>query len=269
MNNHAYQCCLTIAGSDSGGNAGIQADLRTFHQYFVHGCTVFTAMTAQNPHGVSAILALPPEFIAQQLDAVLGLYAIKAAKTGMLPNADAVHAVASRLRQHPEIPLIIDPVMVATSGAELCGGNAQCAMCEELFPLASLITPNLAEAEKLLSAKIPPDGFADAAIALHRRYHCPVLLKGGHGTGNAAVDVLCTHDSVESFSLPRIENPVSTHGTGCTLSAAIAAGIARGESLSSAVAIAKRFVHDAIAASRLCGNDIGVLGFTPPCFQIT
>ena len=264
MQEDEYPCCLTIAGSDSGGNAGIQADLRTFHSYSLHGCTVFTALTAQNPSEVSAILPVHPGFIEAQLKAVLGHYSIRAVKTGMLPTAEAVAAVAGALRLFNDIPLVVDPVMVATSGAKLGRGDVLPAMLKELFPIATLVTPNLPEAELLLQGKISPDNVDDAARCLSQLYHCAILIKGGHGDGGESVDVLCERDRVEHFALPRIVNPVSVHGTGCTLSAAIAAELALGATLPEAVAGAKRFVFDSIAASRRCGRHAGVLGFAIP-----
>ena len=143
-------CVLTIAGSDSGGNAGVQADLRAFHCYGLHGCTAFAALTAQNPDGVRAIMPVPPDFIAAQLDAIFEMYAVRALKTGMLGTAEAIEAVASRLRTRPRVKKVIDPVMVATSGARLLAEDAVEAMKQLLLPLATIITPNLPEAEVLL-----------------------------------------------------------------------------------------------------------------------
>ena len=142
-------CCLTIAGSDSGGNAGVQADLRAFHAYGLHGCTAFAALTAQNPFGVSAIHGVPPDFVAAQLDAVLGIYAIKALKTGMLADPAVIEVVAEKLRARADIAKVIDPVMVATSGARLITDDAIKALKEKLLPLATVITPNVPEAETL------------------------------------------------------------------------------------------------------------------------
>ena len=181
-------CCLTIAGSDSGGNAGVQADLRAFHAYGLHGCTVFTALTAQNPRGVSAIHAVPPDFVAAQLDAVLGVYSIRALKTGMMSDPAAVEVVADRIAAHPEIASVVDPVMIATSGAKLADGSAVEAMKRRLLPLATVITPNLPEAAALCGRE---GGAADLARALHGMFGCAVVVKGGHGEGGAAVDVLC------------------------------------------------------------------------------
>ena len=268
-------CCLTIAGSDSGGNAGVQADLRAFHAYGLHGCTVFAALTAQNPSGVSGVMAVPADFVAAQLDAVLGVYAIRALKTGMLADVAAIEAIAARIGAHPEIAKVVDPVMIATSGARLVSEDAVEAIKRRLLPLATIATPNLPEAEALCGLD-PADGArgADAAHAAELareicgRYGCATLVKGGHGSGQAAVDVLCTRApdgsfAVREFPLPWIENPVSTHGTGCTLAAALAAELALGHGIEAAVAGAKEHVHRAIAGSYLVGPDCGVLGFAP------
>ena len=264
-------CCLTIAGSDSGGNAGVQADLRAFHLYGLHGCTVFAALTAQNPRGVSAIHPVPADFVAAQLDAVLGTYDIRALKTGMLADAAVVEVVADRLAAHPEIAKVIDPVMVATSGAKLVPDAAVAALVAKLLPLATLITPNLPEAEALcgVAADQAVARMGDAAHArelaqdLHGRFGCAVLVKGGHGDNATAVDVLYDGREFREFSLPWVSDPVSTHGTGCSLAAALAAELALGRDLASAVAGAKKYVHDAIAGAFWVGKDCGVLGFVP------
>lgn len=264
-------CCLTIAGSDSGGNAGVQADLRAFHAYGLHGCTVFAALTAQNPAGVSAIHAVPADFVAAQLDAVLGVYEIRALKTGMLADPAAIEVVADRLAGHPEIAKVIDPVMIATSGARLVSDDAVAALTKRLLPLATLVTPNLPEAEALCGVAVDPaEGRAadsahvrELAERLYEKFGCAVLVKGGHGSGSMAVDVLFDGKSFEEFSMPWVANPVSTHGTGCSLAAALAAELALGRDLSAAVRGAKAYVHDAIARSFLVGEDCGVLGFAP------
>lgn len=264
-------CCLTIAGSDSGGNAGVQADLRAFHAYGLHGCTVFAALTAQNPAGVSAIHAVPADFVAAQLDAVLGVYEIRALKTGMLADPAAIEVVAGRIASHPEIAKVIDPVMIATSGARLVSDDAVAALTKRLLPLATLVTPNLPEAEALCGVAVDPaEGRAadsnharELAERLYEKFGCAVLVKGGHGSGSMAVDVLFDGKSFEEFSMPWVANPVSTHGTGCSLAAALAAELALGHDLSAAVRGAKAYVHDAIARSYLVGENCGVLGFAP------
>lgn len=257
-------CCLTVAGSDSGGNAGVQADLRAFHAYGIHGCTVFAALTAQNPRAVTAVLPVPPNFVAAQLDAVLGTYSIRAMKTGMLSDPAAIGVIAERLADHPEIAKVIDPVMIATSGARLFPEKTAQAIRERLLPLATLVTPNLYEAEALAAENASAASARELARRLYETYGTAVLVKGGHCGGASAVDVLCTgSDAFEEFPLPWVENPVSTHGTGCSLAAALAAELALGRSLSDAVRGAKAFVHDAISSSYLVGPGCGVLGFAP------
>ena len=272
-------CCLTIAGSDSGGNAGVQADLRAFHAFGVHGCTAFAAMTAQNPFAVAAIHQLPPDFIAAQLDAVLGVYDIRALKTGMLASAGAIEVVADKLAQHPEVMKVIDPVMIATSGAKLISDDAVSVLEKRLLPLATVITPNLPEAHALAGdgADADParrgDGVEVAkglAVRLSGKFGCAVVVKGGHGSGRSATDVLFEparagdpDGGFSEFSMPWIDNPASTHGTGCSFAAALAAGLAKGRDLRTAAADAKRYVYEAIRTSYLVGpNGCGVLGFT-------
>ena len=264
------KCCLTIAGSDSGGNAGVQADLRAFHYYGRHGCTVFAALTAQNPFGVSAIHPVPADFVAAQLDAVLGVYDIGALKTGMLADPAAIEVIADRIGRHPEIAKVIDPVMVATSGVRLVPEETVEAVKRLLLPMATLITPNLPEAEVLLGRTVGDPNAerlasaghaADLAREIHARYGCAVLVKGGHGANAEAIDVHFDGTSVQTFPLPWVANPISTHGTGCSLAAALAAELALGHDVATAVAGAKRYVHEAIRTSFLVGKDCGVLGF--------
>lgn len=251
-------CCLTIAGSDSGGNAGVQADLRVFHDFGLHGCTVFAALTAQNPRGVSAVHAVPADFIAAQLDAVLGVYDIRALKTGMLGEISAIEAVAGRLSAHAEILKVIDPVMVATSGARLIADRAVDALKSLLLPMAKIITPNLPEAAVLCGRDAAQE---ELARELHGKYGCAVLVKGGHAPGGEAVDILCDDAGISEFRLPWVENPVSTHGTGCSFAAALTAAFARGADVATAVTTAKKYVHEAIASSSFVGDRCGVLGF--------
>jgi len=269
-------CCLTIAGSDSGGNAGVQADLRAFHTYGIHGCTVFAALTAQNPRAVRAVLDVPPAFIRAQLAAVFEMYSVKALKTGMLASPDAIREVAAFLKTSPRVKKVIDPVMVATSGAKLIADDAVAVLRDELLPLATLITPNLPETGVLLGATPrSSDEMADAARTLARRFGCAVLVKGGHAvearatrrrtdaSAVAAEDVLFDGRRIHRFALPVIPHPVSTHGTGCSLAAALAAELARGKTLAAAVRGAKQYVHDAIRLSYRVGPACGVLGFPP------
>jgi hydroxymethylpyrimidine/phosphomethylpyrimidine kinase len=243
---------LTIAGSDSSGGAGIQADLKTFTALGVYGASVLTALTAQNTRGVSAIHPVPAHFVTQQIDAVAGDLRVAAVKTGMLYDRDTVLAVVEGVRRHALSPLVVDPVMVATSGDMLLEPDAVEAVRRELLPLADIITPNLQEAARLLHLSEAADEaeMRAQAIALLALGPKAVLLKGGHGSGREAVDILVTSDAPPvRLALPRIDTP-NTHGTGCTLSAAIAAGLARGDSITDAVASAKRFVHDALNAGR-------------------
>lgn len=257
-------CCLTVAGSDSGGNAGVQADLRAFHAYGLHGCTVFAALTAQNPFGVQAIHGVPPDFVGAQLDAVLGVYDIRALKTGMLSEAAVIEIVADRMSKHPEIAKVIDPVMVATSGAKLISDTAVETLKAKLLPLATVVTPNVPEAEILAGRRIASRADArTVARELFETYGCAVLVKGGHAVGDleAAEDTLFDGRDFAAFAMPWIEDPVSTHGTGCSLAAALAAELALGRPLKAAVSGAKAYVHAAIANSFWVGKGCGVLGF--------
>ena len=241
---------LTIAGSDSSGGAGIQADLKTFTALGVYGASVLTALTAQNTRGVTGVMAVPPAFVAQQIDAVAGDLRVAATKTGMLNDRATVLAAAQGVRRHELAPLVVDPVMVATSGDLLLALDAVDAVRRELIPLATLITPNLAEAARLLECPVAADEaeMEAQAQALLGLGPGAVLLKGGHGAGRDAVDILVARGAAPArMTLPRIATR-NTHGTGCTLSAAIAAYLARGATLGEAVASAKRFVHNALSA---------------------
>lgn len=252
--------CLTIAGSDSGGNAGVQADLRAFHAFGVHGCTVFTALTAQNPFGVNAAVAVAPEFVSQQFDAVIDLYDIRAMKSGMLATAANVEVVAERFSLYPRIIRIADPVMIATSGVPLLEEDAFELLKDKLLPNASLITPNIPEALTLADRKDQPDDLGALAKDLAQRFQCPVLLKGGHGAKAAATDFLADGHSLYRISTPVVESPQSTHGTGCSFSAAIAASAACGRSLIDAVVEGKAFVYETIRTSISVGDSVAVLG---------
>lgn len=259
-----HPCCLTIAGSDSGGNAGVQADLRAFHAYALHGCTVFAALTAQNPFGISAIHHIPPEFVGNQLDSVLGTYNIKALKTGMLADPEIIEIIADKLKTRPEIAKVFDPVMIATSGSKLIADEAIDALKSKLFPLATIITPNIPEAEILSGIRLTCRAeVRDAARLLHDNYGCAVLIKGGHAVGDltAAEDTLYYNNQFFTYNLPWVGNPVSTHGTGCSLAAAMVAALAIGKPLPTAVTSAKDYVHQVIANSYLVGKGCGVLGW--------
>ena len=259
---------LTIAGSDSGGNAGIQADLRAFRTFGVHGCTAITALTAQNPFGVRSVLVADAAFMGEQLDAVLDVYGIGALKTGMLATAEIIEVVANRLSLHNRIPKVIDPVMIATSGASLLEEDAVDALRKQLLSLATLLTPNLPEAAVLLGKTVStPEEQRDAARRLSDMFGCAVLVKGGHGTGICAEDVLFDGDTLSLVSSPRIEEPLSTHGTGCSLSAAITASMACGNDLLCAVVEGKAYVYESIRTGVSVGDVAAVLG-TPHCLPI-
>ncbi len=234
---------LSIAGSDSGAGAGIQADLLTFAAHGVFGTTAITCLTAQNPGGVTGVHAAPGSIVRQQIEAVCSYFPVRAAKTGMLFNADIISSVCDALEADP-IPLVVDPVMVATSGAVLLREDAIAVMTSRLFPLAVLITPNLDEGAVLLGRK--PEGpgeLADAALTLAHRFGTHVLLKGGHLRGRRLVDVLAAPDGrVREYGGQRIHG-VNTHGSGCTLSSAIAARLALGSDLARAVAQGRNYLR--------------------------
>jgi hydroxymethylpyrimidine/phosphomethylpyrimidine kinase len=249
---------LTIAGSDSSGGAGIQADLKTFAAFGVYGASVLTALTAQNTSGVRAIAEVAADFVAAQIDAVLDDIEVGAAKTGMLARAAVIEAVVERLSARPLHYLVVDPVMVATSGDVLLDPRAVDAMRGRLLPLASLVTPNLREAEVLTGRKVATIAeMRDAARALTDLGARAALIKGGHLTGEA-VDILYERGDFHEFAAARIATR-STHGTGCTLSAAITAGLACGRDLKTAVADAKHYVTRAIEAAPGIGHGAGPL----------
>jgi hydroxymethylpyrimidine/phosphomethylpyrimidine kinase len=249
---------LTVAGSDSGGGAGIQADLKTFSAYRVYGASVLTAITAQNSLGVRGVENLPPTFVAAQLDAVLGDIGADAAKTGMLSTAPIVEVVADRLRAHGLRRLVVDPVMIAKSGDPLLQPSARAALVAHILPLALVVTPNLHEAAALAGIPVSTEAEMEAAA---RRIHALgpawILVKGGHLKGDA-VDLLFDGTHLSRLVAPRIDTP-HTHGTGCTYSAAIAAGLARGADVPDAVAEAKRYVTAAIRAGFPLGRGVGTL----------
>jgi hydroxymethylpyrimidine kinase/phosphomethylpyrimidine kinase len=253
------QIALTIAGSDSGGGAGIQADLKTFQRFGVYGTSVITAVTAQNTLGVRAVHPLPAELVAAQLAAVAEDLPPAAFKTGMLATAALVREVAAGIARHDLANYVLDPVMVATSGDRLLDPDGEREL-ERLLPLATIVTPNLAEAAIL--AGFPVVDAASMEQAGHRLVAAgaaAALVKGGHLAGNALVDVLVTSAGVQRFQHRRIAT-TSIHGTGCTLSAAITAGLALGRSLQDAVATALDYVRRAIAQAPGLGAGAGPLG---------
>lgn len=258
-------CALTIAGSDSGGGAGIQADLKTFSALGVFGTSAITAVTAQNTRGVTSWRALPPPFVAEQMRAVLSDLPIAAAKTGMLGTASVIRAIAKELARTPDLPLVVDPVMVATSGDPLLAPDAERAVVRHLFPRATLVTPNLPEASLLLGRAVhTPAEQREAARSLVELGAKAALVKGGHAEGDP-VDVLCFTRGGEraggektflELRAPRIPT-TSTHGTGCTLSSAVAAFLARGFAIDEAVRRAHAYVHEAIRQAPGLGGGHG------------
>lgn len=238
---------MTIAGSDSGGGAGIQADLKTFSALGIYGCSAIASLTAQNTQGVQAVLPISPVFVQAQIQSVLSDIEVGAIKTGMLASADIIAAVAESLHNFAQIPLVLDPVMVATSGDRLLAEDAINTLIENLIPRATILTPNLLEAAALLN-KPAAQNIADMqqqAELLLAMGAQAVLMKGGHGQGDDATDVLLTADGFELFSAVRIATK-NTHGTGCTLASAIAAGLAKKLSLRDAVAQAKDYLHNTL-----------------------
>ena len=241
---------LTIAGSDSSGGAGIQADLKTFAALGVYGASAITALTAQNTAGVSAIHLVPPAFLAAQIDAVFSDLAVGAVKIGMVADLASIDAIADALKRWSPKHVVLDPVMVATSGDRLLAADAVDALRKKLIPLAAVITPNLSEAAALLEE---PIASSEAAIESQGRrlleLGCPaVLIKGGHGEGSDSVDYLVRAGATIALKAARIATD-NTHGTGCSLSSAIAAELAKGAELEAAVRNAKSFVSAAIASA--------------------
>jgi len=257
---------LTIAGSDSGGGAGIQADLKTFCAFGVYGMTAITAVTAQNTKGVDAIFPLPPSMVARQIESIMEDIGVDAVKTGMLFSEDIIRAVAQALCRWPVEYLVVDPVMVAKSKAVLLEERAIQTLVQELLPLAHVVTPNLEEASVL--AGFPVQNLRDMEDAARRirekgpRY---VLVKGGHLPGNEVTDVLFDGKDFTYFSGPRIETP-NTHGTGCTYSAAICALLALGYAVEEAVAEARRYMELVITHALPLGGGFGPTNHLAPLF---
>lgn len=263
----SYPVAMTVAGSDSGGGAGIQADLRTFNAFGVFGCSAVTALTSQNPAEVRRIDGVPPEGVAAQIAAVLDKIEVRAVKTGMLFNADIVRAVAAELKKRQrKLPLVVDPVMVAGSGARLLEESAVRAVVEELLPLADYLTPNIPEAELLLGRRLAGEAaYLEAARECARRFGCRCYFKTGHAppTGSSAADILAFPDGAAyRVSTPRLEGDAAGHGTGCTLSAALAAGLALDFAWKTAVCCAKAFVYGSLAETVRIGS--GLEAMYPP-----
>ena len=238
---------LTIAGSDSSGGAGIQADIKTMMANGVYAMSAITALTAQNTTGVTAILNATPEFLGQELDSVFTDIFPDAVKIGMVSDCELICIIAEKLKQYQAKNIVVDPVMVATSGARLISEDAIETLKQELFPLAAILTPNIPEAEELTGIKInSAEDMISAARQISETYHCAVLCKGGHQL-NDANDLLYANDSYQWFEGKRIDNP-NTHGTGCTLSSAIASNLAKGYDLNTSVKRAKDYISGALAA---------------------
>lgn len=249
---------LTIAGSDSSGGAGIQADIKTMTANGVYAMSAITALTAQNTVGVQGIYEVPADFLGQQIDSVFTDIRPDAVKIGMVSSVELIKTIVERLRYYKAECVVVDPVMVATSGARLLEEDALEAVKEYLLPIASVITPNIPEAEILTGIKIQtPQDMMSAAKKMGDRYHCAVLCKGGHNL-NDANDCLYEAGECRWVEGKRIDNP-NTHGTGCTLSSAIAANLAKGYDLYKSVVLAKEYISGALAVMLDFGNGSGPL----------
>ena len=239
---------LTIAGSDSGGGAGIQADLRTFNFFNVYGCSAITAVTSQNPDEVRRVDVMPAESVRTQIGTVLDAFHCRFAKTGMLAGRKIIECVAKMAEKY-DLQLIVDPVMVSTSGTKLLEENAVSAMQEHLLPLAEWITPNIPEAELICQCKLhSANDLAQAALQIYGKYKCNCLLKSGHAiNSDMATDIVCFQGKLFSLSSPAVKISGNTaHGTGCTLSAAVAANLASGKNWQDALITAKAFVYGSL-----------------------
>lgn len=249
---------LTIAGSDSCGGAGIQADIKTMTMNGVYAMSAVTALTAQNTTGVTGIMEVTPDFLSLQLDAVFADIYPDAVKTGMVSSSELIKVIAAKLKQYNAKNIVVDPVMVATSGAKLISDDAIETLKSELLPLADVITPNIPEAEVLSGMEIKnEDDMVAAAKTIHETFGCSVLCKGGHQI-NDANDLLYRDGGYVWFKGKRIDNP-NTHGTGCTLSSAIASNLAKGEKLDDAVKNAKDYISGALSAMLDLGKGSGPL----------
>lgn len=247
---------LTIAGSDSSGGAGIQADIKTMTANGVYAMSAITALTAQNTTGVTGILEVTPEFLALQLDAVFTDIFPDAVKTGMVASGRLIEVIADKLAEYGARNVVVDPVMVATSGAKLISDEAVGVLKARLLPMATVITPNIPEAEALSGRSIATEtDMEEAARAIYGAYGCAVLCKGGHAV-NDANDLLCRGGACTWFKGRRIDNP-NTHGTGCTLSSAIASQLAKGRLLEEAVGLAKEYISGALGAMLDLGKGRG------------
>lgn len=247
---------LTIAGSDSSGGAGIQADIKTMISNGVYAMSAVTALTAQNSTGVTAIMEVTPEFLAEELDNIFTDIYPDAVKIGMVSSGALLHVIAEKLQEYKARNIVVDPVMIATSGARLISEEAVEVLKNSLLPMAALVTPNIPEAEVLSGRKIvTPEDMIKAAALIGETYHCAVLCKGGHQL-NDANDLLWKEGGYRWFRGERINN-LNTHGTGCTLSSAIASNLAKGYELESAVERAKKYISGALAAMLDLGKGSG------------
>ena len=249
---------LTIAGSDSSGGAGVQADLKTMLANGVFGESVITALTAQNTMGVDAVMNVPADFIEAQMKAVFTDIFPDAVKIGMTSSVDTIDTIAAGLVKYKAKNIVLDPVMVATSGSRLLEENAANTLMDKLFPLADIITPNIPELEVISGRQIEStDDIIEASKAVYDKYGCPVLSKGGHFTDTACVcDYLWDGKQIITFETKRVDNP-NSHGTGCTLSSAIASGLAKGQPLEQAVDNGKRYVTACLKAMLDLGHGSG------------
>ena len=252
------QTALTIAGSDCSGGAGIQADIKTMMANGVYAMSAITALTAQNTLGVNGIMEVTPDFLAKQLDAVFTDIRPDAVKIGMVASGTLIEVIAEKLEQYHAENVVVDPVMVATSGSRLISEEAVAVLKDKLFPLATVMTPNIPETEVLFEEKIATSADMEkAAVMIYEKYHVAVLCKGGHSL-NDANDYLYTDKGGEWLQGERIDNP-NTHGTGCTLSSAIAAQLAKGADLTDAVTKAKQYISGALADGLDLGKGSGPL----------
>lgn len=252
---------LTIAGSDSSGGAGIQADIKTITAHKMYAMSAITALTAQNTTRVSDIFEITPDFVGEQIDSIFTDIFPDSVKIGMVSSAEIIEVIAKKLGEYGAKNIVVDPVMVATSGSALMKNDAVTALCQKLFPLATLITPNIPEAEILSGINIKnEDDIIKAAEKISTNFNGAILIKGGHLV-NDAIDLLYQNGKSERFSSERINNP-NTHGTGCTLSSAIACGLANGYTLSQSIQSAKEYLTGALKAQLNIGFGSGPLEHT-------
>ena len=250
------RCALTIAGSDTSGGAGIQADIKTMIMNGVYAMSAITALTAQNTTGVTGIMEVTPAFLEQQMDAVFTDIRPDAVKIGMVSSSELIRSIAKKLKEYEAENIVVDPVMVATSGSRLIAEEAIETLKQELLPLATVLTPNIPEAEVLADMQIENEAdMIAAAKKISQTYNCAVLCKGGHSI-NDANDLLYANDRYEWFRGKRVDNP-NTHGTGCTLSSAICSNLAKGYPLSDAVKTAKDYISEALEAMLDLGKGSG------------